>query len=74
MISFCASWLLTNSLRPRKLTASERLGRGVAAAADDGDELERRLEEVEQKAHRTIDPTIRGRHSVSNSACRHLAQ
>ena len=44
MISFCASWLLTNSLRPRKLTASERLGRGVAAAADDGDELERRLD------------------------------
>jgi len=63
MISFCGSWLIANSFRPWKLTACERLGRGVAAA-DDGDELERRLEEVGQEAHRTIDPKVRGKHSV----------
>jgi hypothetical protein len=26
--------------------------------------LERRLEEVGQEAHRTIDPKVRGKHSV----------
>jgi hypothetical protein len=63
MISFCGSWLITNSLRPRKPTACERLGRG-GAAAEGGDELERRLEEVGQKAHGTIDPKVRGKPSV----------
>ena len=45
MISFCGSWLIANSIRPRKLTASERLVRGVTAA-DGGGEMERRLEEL----------------------------
>ena len=52
MISFYGSWLTTNSLRPRKLTAYERLGRGIADA-DGGGELERRLEEVGQKVEAT---------------------
>jgi hypothetical protein len=46
-------------IKTAETTASGRMGRGVAAA-DGGDELERRLEEVGQKAHRTIDPKIRG--------------
>jgi hypothetical protein len=62
MIAFCESWVIANSLRPRKLAACEQLGRGVAAA-DGGDELERRLD-VGKKAHPTIDPKVHGKHSV----------